>query len=223
MLNLTLHGRLTNNNVQVRRGVLTFGLWVLGVGVAATFAFAAVGRVANGVAEPNVSSLSREAIDNELTANVANASGPTAPGTSPRASTVSPTTRHENTSTTLTSSPKTPSTSARPVTRSPTTTNAGPVSPTMPTPTTAPATPNGGTLETVTTSQGGTLWTRCSGENVIVYVAAVPKSGFRRSVDQERDAGIEQKFENGTHSSDIRAECSNGVVHPEVEEESSDT
>jgi hypothetical protein len=53
-----------------------------------------------------------------------------------------------------------------------------------------------------------------------VYVAAVPKSGYQRTQDVESAGGIAQWFENGSHLSKITAECSNGSVHAEVEEES---
>ena len=82
-----------------------------------------------------------------------------------------------------------------------------------PPPTTAPH-------NTVTTSQGGTLWTRCSGSDRIVYVAAVPRNEFERTRDVEEPGGIEQWFESDNHRSTIKAECSNGVVHAEVDEES---
>ncbi|HEY5014029.1 MAG TPA: hypothetical protein VIK61_15200, partial [Acidimicrobiia bacterium] len=71
-----------------------------------------------------------------------------------------------------------------------------------------------------TTSVGGTIWTRCSGADRIDFVAAVPKGGYERTRDVENAAGIEQWFDNGGHVSKISAECSNGVVHAEVEEES---
>ncbi len=72
----------------------------------------------------------------------------------------------------------------------------------------------------MTTSQGGTIWSRCSGPDTISYVAAVPKSGYRRTVDVEGSRGIDQEFENGSHRSKIQAACSNGVVQAQVEEES---
>jgi hypothetical protein len=75
---------------------------------------------------------------------------------------------------------------------------------------------------TVTTSQGGTLFTRCAGADRIVFVAAVPKSGYQRTVDDERSEGVRQSFENATHRSNIEAECSDGVVHAHVEEETAD-
>jgi hypothetical protein len=81
-----------------------------------------------------------------------------------------------------------------------------------PSPTTTPH-------DTVTTSQGGTLWTRCSSADQIVYVAAVPQSGYRRTLDVESTGGVVQWFDNGTHLSKIAAQCSNGSVHAEVEEE----
>lgn len=75
---------------------------------------------------------------------------------------------------------------------------------------------------TVTTSQGGTLFTRCIGTDTIEYVAAVPRTGYERTVDVEDSTGIEQAFVNATHQSKIAAECSNGIVHAHVEEESAD-
>jgi hypothetical protein len=75
---------------------------------------------------------------------------------------------------------------------------------------------------TVTTSEGGTVWTRCSGANTIVYVAAVPKTGYQRIADIEDPSGIEQQFDNGTRRSAVQASCSDGVVHAQVEEETLD-
>ena len=63
------------------------------------------------------------------------------------------------------------------------------------------------------------MWTRCSGADHIVYVAAVPKSEYERTRDVESPGGIEQWFESDSHRSKIKAECSDGVVHAEVEEE----
>ena len=62
------------------------------------------------------------------------------------------------------------------------------------------------------------MWTRCSGQDQIVYIAAVPKSGYERTRDVESPGGIQQWFESDNHLSKITAECSNGVVHAEVEE-----
>ena len=73
---------------------------------------------------------------------------------------------------------------------------------------------------TVTTSQGGTIWTRCVSADRIAYVAALPKSEFERTRDDEGADGIEQWFESEHHRSKIKAECSDGIVHAEVEEES---
>jgi hypothetical protein len=70
----------------------------------------------------------------------------------------------------------------------------------------------------VTTSVGGTIWTRCSGADHIAFVAAVPKGGYARTHDAENPVVV-QWFDNGSHVSKISAECSNGVVHAEVEEE----
>jgi hypothetical protein len=53
-----------------------------------------------------------------------------------------------------------------------------------------------------------------------VYVAAVPRSGYQRTHDVESAGGITEWFENGSHRSKITAECSDGAVHAEVEEES---
>jgi len=74
----------------------------------------------------------------------------------------------------------------------------------------------------VTTSQGGTLFTRCSGPDTIVYVAAVPRTDYQRTVDVEDPTGIEQSFVNSHHRSKIEASCSNGTVHAHIEEESAD-
>jgi len=53
-------------------------------------------------------------------------------------------------------------------------------------------------------------------------VAAVPKSGYERTVDVEHEDGIKQVFVNAHHRSQIEAECSGGVVQAQVDEESSD-
>jgi hypothetical protein len=74
----------------------------------------------------------------------------------------------------------------------------------------------------VTTSQGGTVYTHCTGPDTIAYVAAVPKTGYARTVDIEAPTGVRQTFVNAHHRSDIQAECSDGVVHAEVEEEAQD-
>lgn len=50
-------------------------------------------------------------------------------------------------------------------------------------------------------------------------VAAVAKSGYQRTRDVEGAGGVMQWFDNGSHLSKITAECSNGSVHAEVEEE----
>jgi hypothetical protein len=201
------------DNRPVRRGLLLAGVWVFGAAVAVAFAFAAVGRVASGVAAPNASSLSRGAIDNELTATTARPRTGGARPTSPQTSS--------------TTAPKTPGPSSTlsrpPASEVPTTSTALP--PPTPTPVPAPTTttvtsaPSSGDHNTVTTSQGGAVWTRCSGPDTISYVAAVPKSGYQRTVDIEDSRGIEQEFENGSHRSKIDAACSNGVVHAQVEEE----
>ena len=56
--------------------------------------------------------------------------------------------------------------------------------------------------------------------NTITYVVAVPKPGYRRTLDVESAHKVEQRFENGRQRSSIEAECSDGVVHARVEEES---
>ena len=161
----------------MRRNLLLAGVWLLGAVAAVGLSFAAVARVASGVAPAGVGSLSRRAIDNQLTSTSA-------------------------------------TTAARP-----------PVS-VPPVPTTARSTPTIAPPDvtiapnTVTTSQGGTLWTRCSNQTTIVYVAAIPKSGYQRTVDVEDSAGISQQFENGNHRSNIQAACSSGRVRAEVDEES---
>jgi hypothetical protein len=71
----------------------------------------------------------------------------------------------------------------------------------------------------VITAQGGTVWVRCSGADQIVYVAAVPRNGYERTHDVESPGGIVQWFDSNSHRSTIDAQCSNGVVHAEVNEE----
>ena len=65
--------------------------------------------------------------------------------------------------------------------------------------------------KTATTSQGGTVWTYCSGEDHIVFVSAVPKSGFERTRDVESPSGIVQTFESDSHRSTISARYEFGV------------
>jgi hypothetical protein len=55
-----------------------------------------------------------------------------------------------------------------------------------------------------------------------VYVAAVPRTGYQRTVDIEDRTGIEQVFANARDQSKIDASCSNGIVQAHVEEESAD-
>jgi hypothetical protein len=52
-----------------------------------------------------------------------------------------------------------------------------------------------------------------------VFVAAVPKTGYQRVSGLQTSTTIEERFENGSHVSTIQVECSDGVVHAEVEEE----
>jgi hypothetical protein len=184
----------------MRRRLLLAGTWLLGTAVALTISFAAVARVANGVAPANVAALSRRAIDNELT---------TAPTTS--SSTVQERSRRALQPSTTT----TPTTSIQPKVSAPTALNPPEqvTVPNAPSPTTTAITP-----ATVTTSHGGTIWTRCTGPNSIQFLAAVPTNGYQRTADVEASTGIEEQFTNGSRVSTINAECSNGVVHAEVED-----
>jgi hypothetical protein len=52
-----------------------------------------------------------------------------------------------------------------------------------------------------------------------VFVAAVPKTGYQSISGLQSATTITERFENGSHVSTIQAECSDGVVHAEVEEE----
>ena len=170
------------------------GIWLLGVGLAVMFSFAAVGRVASGVTPTDGAALSRRDIDRAL---IAGATG------QPSGSSAAPTT-------TASSTLKPPATTV-------------PHSPSSVVATTTPTVAPSVIADTVTTSQGGTLWTRCSAPGSIVYVAAIPKNGYRRSVDVEASTGIIQQFGNGSRRSKVQAACSNGVVHAEVEEDSADS
>ena len=85
--------------------------------------------------------------------------------------------------------------------------------------TTAPAPPAN---ETVTTSAGGTVYTRCTGPDSIAFVAAVPKNGFERVRDVETGRQVVQEFASDAHRSTISVECSDGRAHAEVEEESNE-
>jgi hypothetical protein len=168
------------------------GVWLLGAGVAVALSFAAVARVASGVAPAGVGSLSRRAIDNQLrtvTSRPVDARSTTTPSTSRPTPTRPPP-----------SVPEVPTTV--------------PISPTIVPPPVSVA------PDTVTTSQGGTLWTHCSGQSSIVYVAAIPKSGYQRTENVEASDGVSQQFENGRHRSSIEAQCSAGVVRAQVDEES---
>ncbi len=229
MLRLNSQGRQLDDNGAVRRAAFLAGVWSVGVVVAVAVAFAAVGRVANGVAPHDVARLSASAIDQELAAHKARTAG-SSPRSSVSSSTVStssssttPTTSSHTTPTTIgttqpTAAPDTNTTitaEAPPPTASPTT------QPSRPGPTTTvTSSPPDTSHNTVTTSQGGTVFTRCSGPDSIVYVAAVPKTGYERTTDVESASGIRQTFENGSHRSSIEAECSDGVVHAQVDEES---
>lgn len=199
---------MVGHNRVVRRGLLLAGLWALGVGVAVALAFAAVGQVAHGVAPRDVARLSQRAIDDALTSPTTRSPRTSTPSRTTAAST--PTTRTSSTSgptvtTSRTQPPTTTTTTAPPTTVS-----------------TAATTPSTVAHNTVTASEGGTLFTRCSGANTIQYVSAVPRSGYERIEDVETAAVVRQSFENGSHRSKIEAECSDGVVHAQVEEESAD-
>jgi hypothetical protein len=198
---------VVGDNREVRRGLLLAGFWVLGVTASVALAFAAVGRVASRVAPPGVARLSAGAVNRELGSTIPSVRPPTT--RQPTSSAVPPSTSRG--ATTRPSSPS-PTVSVPP--------SVGPassVAPPRPPPTVAPSTTT--PHNTVTTSQGGTLWTRCSSADQIVYVAAVPRSGYQRTFDVESSSGIAQWFDNGSHRSKIAAECSNGSVHAEVEEE----
>jgi hypothetical protein len=151
------------------------GVWALGVVVAVALAFAAVGRVAHGVAPHDVARLSQTAIDDELS-GVAG----------------------QPTSALSTSAPD-----------SSTTTTAPPSAATTLTP----------SRDTVTSSQGGTLFTHCSGPDAIVYVAAVPRAGYARVGDVEEGNRVEQTFENGDHHTTVEAWCADGLVKSRIEDE----
>ncbi len=205
------------------------GIWAVGVVVAVAVAFAAVDRVASGVTSPDTGHLSRDAISDELRRP------PSRPA--PRSSGAAKVAPSSSSSTSSTLGPRvtvvmpTPTTSIMPPPTTPRTTprTTPPTIAANPTPTSAPAVTTPSTAlavpphNTVTTSQGGTLITRCSGPETILFVAAVPKPGYQRTVDDEGSEGIEQSFVSANHQSNIEAQCSNGVVHAEVEEESADT
>ena len=205
------------NNQGVRRVLVMVGSWILGVIASVAVAFAAVGQVANRVAPTSGERLSSGAIERALGSPPSTGSGTTR--TTTTSSAPSSTDRGAST-TTSTSPPGSIVTSAPTTTRpaSPTTTSATTPPPTTPPPPTTTVAPR----DTATTSQGGTIWTHCSGAEHIVFVAAVPKSGFERTHDVEQPGGIHEWFASDTHLSKIDAECSDGVVHAEVEEERGD-
>jgi hypothetical protein len=200
----------SGDNRSVRRRLLLAGIWLIGASIAVTFSFAAVGRVASGVSPSNGPALSSRAVDNALTSDTTGRRGsrpPSVPTSSVPRSTAPATTTQLN---------------APAATASPSWTMATPTTVPAPRPSPPPPPPSSGGHETVTTSQGGTIWTRCSGPDSIVYVAAIPKSGYQRTVDVESATGIDQEFQNGSRRSKIQAACSNGVVRAEVEEEGAD-
>lgn len=193
----------------MRRGLALTAVWALGIVLAVTLAFAAVGRVASGVAPHDVARLSQTAIDKELSETTRPSAVSTSSSRAPSVSTA------PQASTTATT-PQTDNTVAPPITSSSPSSNAPP-------PTTVTTTVSAGAPHnTVTTAQGGTLFTRCTGPETIEFVAAVPRTGYERTVDKENSSGIEQSFVNIQHKSTIAAECSNGVVNAHVEEESAD-
>jgi len=204
------------DNHGVKRGAILAGVWGAGVLVAVSLAFAAVAHVASGVAPNDVEHMSQRAIDDELTTRLSSVPGgvssPTTTATASSTTTTTPTTTAGPTSRT------TPTTSrlVSPTVTSPTTVHTVPPPVTA---TTAQTLPDNPPHNTVTASQGGTLYTRCSGADSIVYVAAVPKPGYERTDDIEDASGVRQSFENKDHRSTIEAECTNGVVHAHVEEE----
>ena len=209
-----------DENLGVRRSVLLAGVWVVGVVIAVSLAFAAVARVSSGVAPNDVARLSKTEINDELTG----ATTPHARATTSSSSATTTTAKTGPTRTTSTST--TPSTRPliTPLTQGsvftmppPTATTVAPSTPV--TTTTAAPPPPVSSHNTVTTSQGGTVYTRCSGPETIVYVAAVPRTGYQRTEDVEGPGGVRQTFINAHHRSSIEAECSNGVVHASVEEE----
>jgi hypothetical protein len=197
----------------VRRGFLLVGVWLLGAVFAVAFSFAAVRRVASGVTRSSGVSVSH-AVDPETT-TVARSQAPSTPPAPRHRASV-----HSNPAL----RPTVPAPVPGPSATGPLPAYVAPVPNIMPA-TTTPA------IVSVTTppspgtaiaSQGGTVWTRCSGANTIVYIAAVPKSGYQRITDVEDGSGIEQQFDNGAHRSTVQASCSHGVVHAQVEEETTD-
>ncbi len=223
-MGLSTPGGQLDENRRVRRGVLLAGIWVVGVVIAGTLAFAAVARVANGVAPNDVSHLTKTEIDNELTgrttAPTRKPTAPTSGATTTTSPAVTPTTTSTTPSTRWTAGSTTPTTRGTTLTAPPLTAFSSLPTPTTPTTaTTLPPPPPVQLRNTVTPSQGGTVYTRCTGPETIAYVAAVPKTGYARTVDIEAPTGVRQTFANGQHQSTIQAECSNGVVHAEVEEE----
>jgi hypothetical protein len=220
-----------DDNKGVRRAAIMAGVWAIGVIVAVVLAFAAVAQVASGVAPNHVARMSQQAIDDELAAKTTTTmlrkpgSATTSTlGSSSTTSTVVTGVGGTTTSVAKTSPDTMTSQTAAPTVTTPTTTpSRGSENPPPPiTPTTESTVPSAPAHNTVTASQGGTVFTRCSGPETIVYVAAVPKPGYGRTTDVETPQAVRQTFQNGSHVSRIEAECSNGVVHAQVEEESND-
>jgi hypothetical protein len=193
---------------------LLAGTWALGATFALVISFIAVAHVASGVASSSVAAVSQNALDKQST-NVKRVSGASA--------------RPHRTNTTavgVTVRPPTVVAPPAPVTLPPPTSNAPPTKSSAPLPppatAAAPARAAANVTTTATTSQGGTVWTRCTGPDTITFVAAVPRSGYQRTVDVESASAVEQQFTNGTHVSKVHAECSNGTVHAEVEDQPGD-
>jgi hypothetical protein len=203
-------------------------------------AFAAVGQVASGVALHDVAPLSQSEIDSALVVPTPSPTSTGAPQstTAAPASTLSPTTDAPSVPVATTAGP-TPTSAIGVFPTTPATPETTPTHVSVLPPLTAPSTPpttrrpttptsepttttSVPRTNTVTTSRGGTLFARCSAPTRIVYVAAVPKTGYDRTVDVEKPGEIRQVFVNQHHKSTITAECSHGVVHAEVEEESRD-
>jgi len=171
----------------MRRALILGGVWALGIVASVAFAFAAVARVAGGIAPHDVSRLSQTEIDDALKAPPA-VRPTTAPTTAPTTrTTLVPTSTTPTVATTVTSPPPT---------------------------TTAPRSAG----ETATTSQGGTLYARCTDDGTIDYAAAVPRMGYERVIDDESPGRIEEAFENDHHRSTIVATCEGGTVHAQVTE-----
>ena len=202
-LRLSSYGRFPDENRRVRRGMVLVGLWVLGVAVAVTLAFAAVGagRTRRRAARQSRGS-SQAAIDERALRDIER----------PHGDDPAEAVREPSTSTTRSTTPTDDGHVVRP-SRPPSPSGTTSTAPPPTTPTTASPPPTVAPQNTATPSQGGTIFTRCSGPSTIVYVAAVPKQRIRAHRRRREPDRHQPDVRNGRTSRRIDADCAGGTVH----------